>query len=84
MVAGMVNGSGCVRPVWPGVGVTTVGWLILAAAIDDKGWSGAWVTEAGDRLWMICVTLSIVLAGVAYCRNCAMWQSSIWVGGQTH
>ena len=74
----MVNCSGCVRAVWPGVGITMVRWLMVVVA------------EAGDRLPAICVTLSVVLAVVAYCSNCAIkddsctWQSSIWVGGQTH
>ena len=33
----MINCSGCIRAVWPGVGVTMVGWLIVAVAIDDGG-----------------------------------------------
>ena len=27
----------------------------MAAAIDDGGWSGAWVAEAGDSLPAICI-----------------------------
>ena len=72
----MVNCSGYVRAVWPGVGVTTVGCLIVAAAIDDGGWLGAWVAEVGDRLPAICVASSVVLAGVAYCRNFAIKDES--------